>query len=649
VRTYPIVLGTAGHIDHGKTALVKSLTGIDTDRLKVEKERGITTELGFAHLDLEGRRFGVVDVPGHERFIKAMVAGAGGLDLVCLVIAADEGIMPQTREHLDICELLGVRRGVVALTKRDLVDDDWLEMVSEDVRAGLASSFLGGAAIIPVSARTGAGLDALRAEFVRLTGELAARDPAGAFRLPLDRVFTIRGFGTVVTGTVLGGTVRVGDTVVVHPRGIESKVRGVEVHGEAVETSLAGMRCALNLSGVACEDLRRGDILSHPGAVTPSHIIDVRFRYLETSKAPLKRRSRVLFHHTTAQLMATMVLVDADALAPGAEGLAQIRLDSSEPVAALPGDRFIARGFVIQEHYGTTIGGGEIVRVQAPKTRRSAGDTTRMLERMAAAERTERVALEIKSAKAAGLDMAELGRRLGYSHDDLRAILGELAATGEIARARSATSAGEEGSVYCHAEWFARLEKRLLEHLDRFHADHADRDGIGRQELRACLPQSTPARLYEALLDALARRAAIEITADLVRRPRVAAARASTGPSPLEQRIAEQFRAWGLTPERPRQVPEALGESQGAVQSALARLLEQDVLIKVKPDLYVHAGAMTALRQALVAHLDAHGQITPAEWKTITGASRKYSIPLAEYFDAEKLTLRVGEARKRRG
>lgn len=651
MHTYPIVLGTAGHIDHGKTALVKALTGIDTDRLKVEKERGITTELGFAHLDLDGQRFGLVDVPGHERFIKAMVSGAGGLDLVCLVIAADEGIMPQTREHLDICELLAVRRGVVALTKRDLVDDEWLELITDEVRSGLAGSFLADARIVPVSAKAGTGLDDLRAEFIRLTDELPARDPDGVFRLPLDRVFSIRGFGTVVTGTILGGTVRLGDTVIAHPRGSSAKIRGIEVHGEAADTALAGMRCALNLSGVSRDDLRRGDILGHPDAVTPSHIIDARFRYLATSKAPLKRRSRVLFHHTTAQLMATLVLVENDQLLPGEEALVQIRLDITEPIAALPGDHFIARGFVIQEHYGTTLGGGEILRVQAPKVRRSAREARETLQRMAAAAAdAERVALEIKSVAAAGIDVAELGRRLGFSHDRLGEILEELVADSTIVRARSGKGSHTDSTaVYCHAEPFARLEKQALGFLDEFHAAQPHKEGMNRQELHARLPRSLPSRLYDALIATLTRRGAMEAEADLVRRPQSRSEQSKAELSPLESKIAGSFQEWGITPERPKQIASIMGADAKLTRGALDRLLSLGVLIKVKPDLFIHSSALEGLRQKLVGHLDEHGQITPTEWKSITGASRKYSIPLAEYFDAQKLTLRVGDVRKRRG
>ena len=640
MQTYPIVIGTAGHIDHGKTALVRALTGIDTDRLKEEKERGITIELGFAHLDLGDRRFGVVDVPGHERFIKSMVAGAGGLDLVCLVIAADEGIMPQTREHLDICQLLGVKRGVVALTKSDLVDADWLALVEEEVRDYLRGSFLESAAIRPVSARTGAGLDELRAELVRLCGEIPARSADGTFRLPLDRVFTIHGFGTVVTGTILGGSIKVGDPVVVHPRGLEAKVRGVEVHGAAEGVARAGMRCALNLSGIGKQDLARGDVIAAPGAVAPSHLIDARFRYLKTSRGPLGRRTRVLVHHTTAQVQATLVLIDREELLPGEEGLVQLHLDLAAPLAALPGDHFIARGFVLQEHYGTTLGGGEVIRVHAPKLRRASEQATEVVQAMERAGAAERLALEVRGAGPAGLVLDDLVRRLGSGRAELSSDLERLVETRELCAAGTG-----DATVYLHAEPFARLEEQALGHLDAFHQGHQHGD-MSREELRARLPRALPVKMFDELVTALLRRGAIEAERDVVRRPAV---RRPARPSGLDADLAARFKGWGITPPRPKEVAAEIKGDPGAVRAALDRLLAAGTLIKVKPDYFIDAETLAALRARLSAHLDARGQITPLEWKDIVGASRKYSIPLAEHFDAEKLTLRVGEIRKRRG
>lgn len=640
-----LILGTAGHIDHGKTALVKALTGVDTDRLSAEKERGITIELGFAHLALGPLSCGVVDVPGHERFIKSMVAGAGGIDVVCLVIAADEGIMPQTREHLDVCELLGVRRGVVALTKSDLVDVEWQELMREEVREGLAASFLREAAIVPVSARTGAGLDALRQALQQQAEAVVERPAGGVFRLPLDRVFTMRGFGTVVTGSALGGVVRVGENLVVHPRGTEAKVRGIQVHGEARDSAEAGMRCALNLSGVAREELRRGDILALPDAVAPSHILDTRFRYLASNKSALPRRSQVLVHHGTAQLMGTLVLVEAESLAPGEEGLVQVRIDAREALAALPGDRFIARGFVPLEHYGTTIGGGEIVRVQAPKVRRATrAEGADTLRRMAEASLAQRIALEVRAAAHASPDSGELGRRLGLEAAALAAALERLVQTGELV----AAGEGEE-RVYCHAEIFAAMEQQALGHLRAFHEANPGREGMSRQELRTRLPASLPGRVYELVLNALVQRGAIAAEADLVRRIQGRAQAAGAMLTPIERDIVEAFRGWGLTPKRPKEVPEALGLDVNAVRPALERLLQRGLLVRVRSDLYVDAAAIAELRQRLEAYLDAEGEIAAPAWKTITGTSRKYAIPLAEYFDAQKLTLRIGDIRKRRG
>jgi len=643
VQTYPIVLGTAGHIDHGKTSLVHALTGIDTDRLKVEKERGITTELGFAHLDLEDMRFGVVDVPGHERFIKSMVAGAVGLDLVCLVIAADEGVMPQTREHLDICQLLGVRRGVVALTKVDMVDQEWLELVTDEVRTYLASSFLADAAIVPVSARTGAGLDGLRAELLRLCRALPARPAEGTFRLPLDRVFTIRGFGTVVTGTILGGQIQTGDALIVHPRGLEAKVRGIEVHGEAADRARAGMRCALNLSGVGRDDLRRGDLLAPPAALEPSHLIDARFRYLASSRGPLGRRSRVLIHHATTQVMAQIVLVDRERLEPGEEGLVQLHLDIAAPLGALPGDHFIARGTVMQDHYGTTLGGGEVLRVHAPRLRRASADTSELLRALAQADTDQRLALEVKTAGPASSQIADLVRRTGLARAEIAEALVRLVESAEVVAAGAGDTA-----AYCHAESFAALEKQALDHVDTFHRSQTG--DMSREELRVRLPRALPPRLFDELVAALIRRSALEAERDVVRRPtsRRAAGRADA-PSGLDADLAARFRAWGLTAPRPKDVAAEVGADPNAVRAALDRLLGAGALIKVKPDYYADAGALAELRARLIAHLDQHGQITPLEWKDIVGTSRKYSIPLAEHFDGEKVTLRVGEIRKRRG
>ncbi|HET9625911.1 MAG TPA: selenocysteine-specific translation elongation factor [Kofleriaceae bacterium] len=638
---HPIVLGTAGHIDHGKTSLVRALTGIDTDRLPVEKARGITTELGFARLELAtsrgARRIAVVDVPGHERFVKSMVAGATGLDLVCLVIAADEGVMPQTREHLDICELLGVRRGLIVLTKRDLVDDEWLAMVSTDVRAAVAGTFLDGAPIVACSTRAGAGLDAgldaVRREIAAAVDALPPREHTGVFRLAVDRVFTVKGFGTIVTGTVLGGQVALDDDVLILPTGKTARVRGIEVHGAAVPTALAGHRAALNLGGIAVDELARGDMLTHPERVAGSHILDVELRYLATAPGPLATRSKVLVHHATAQVLATLALVDRDHLAPGETALAQLRVDQATPLAALPGDHFIVRGFVATATHGTTIGGGRIVRVLAPRARKG-GAHAQAVASLVAARHDQRIALDVKAAAFAGLPLAELVRRLGQPPEALAPAIAQLVASGDLLQLAAADHAH-----FLHATAVAELEARITAALA------AAPDGIARETLRGQLPAALAMRGFDAIVAGLAARGKLAIDGDRVRR---AAGPAAPTLSGADAGVLAQFRAWGVEPPRPADVAAAIKRPPAEVKATLDRLLAGKQLIKIKPDLFMHAEVVADLRARLLAFLEAHKTIDAQQWKELTGASRKFTIPLAEYFDGEKVTLRVGDLRRKR-
>jgi selenocysteine-specific elongation factor len=603
----PILLGTAGHIDHGKTSLVQALTGIDTDRLKEEKARGITIELGFAHLDAGDHRFGLVDVPGHERFLRAMVAGATGMDLVLLVVAADEGVMPQTREHLDVCGLLGLRRGVVALTKVDLVDDEWRALVTEEVRGALVGSFLADAPIVPVSTRTGEGVAALRETLVKMAEALPARSADGAWRLPVDRVFTLRGFGTVVTGTLASGVVHVGDAI-----GSGGKVRSIQVHGEARGEARAGMRVALNLAGVDLDAVARGDVIAPPGALSASQVLDVRLRHLaarDPRQPALGRRTKLLVHHGTAQAPATFVLVDRESLPPGEEAFGQLRLERS--LLALPGDRFLVRGFRALPGHGTTLGGGEVIRVVAPKVHGRAHRAGEEMRRFAEAGLDERVGLELAASGPAGLTTAELTARLGRSPDEaLRRLLGDREVLGA-------------GDAYLHATTIARLEKLAMDVLD------SAPDGLAREELRSRLPRALPPRLFDALLAGMT---GIEAERDQVRRAKRPRAVLSPG---AEKLVAAMTKARLETPSPP----------EGA---DLQQAVRAGALVRIRGDYFVARPVLDELRAALVAHLQAHGEIDAQGWKQLSGVSRKYTIPLAEFFDAEKLTLRVGDKRRLR-
>jgi selenocysteine-specific elongation factor len=609
----PLVLGTAGHIDHGKTALVRALTGIDTDRLAVEKARGITTELGFAHLDLEGRRVAVVDVPGHERFIRSMVAGATGLDLVMLVIAADEGVMPQTREHLDVCQLLGVRRGIVVINKADLVDDEWLALLDSELTPFLAGTFLDGAPRLPVSARTGSGLDELRGALSRAVADLPPRSSAGVFRLPIDRVFTLKGFGTVVTGTIASGSVSTADELVVLPRALSTRVRGLQVHGSAVERARAGQRCAINLAGLSTDDLARGDVLAHPGAIAPTHILDVRLRLAAGAPTP-PPRSKVLVHHGTTQVTATLVLVGDD--------FAQLRIDRETPLAAAPGDHFIIRGFQPLAGHGTTLGGGEVIRVHAAKAR---ANHAGIVARFAAARFADRLALEIQAAHAAAPTITDLVRRTAATAAEIAAALDGLVGAGQVLRA---------GDVHVHAEVVAALEQSILERLE-----------LPREEIRQKLPAALPPRAFDAIVDGLVKRGILVAQGDALRRSN---APKSAARSPLEQELATKFEAWPVAPPRPKELAAALSRPEPAVAAALTALTNAKVVTKVKPDYYVATSALADLEAKLRAYLAAHKEITPQAFKDLTGASRKYSIPLAEHFDATKVTLRIGDLRRLR-
>ncbi|MBK9035164.1 MAG: selenocysteine-specific translation elongation factor [Myxococcales bacterium] len=629
----PFVVGTAGHIDHGKTALVHALTGIDTDRLAVEKARGITTELGFAHLDLpSGARVAVVDVPGHERFIRAMVAGATGLDLVVLVIAADEGVMPQTREHLDVCQLLGVRRGLVAITKRDLVDDDWLAMLDDELAAAFAGTFLADAPRLPVSARTGAGLPALIAAIEHALASLPPRPTTGLLRVPIDRVFTLRGFGTVVTGTIASGQVALGDEVAVYPRGLATRVRGLHVHGVAVERATAGQRCALNLHGVATDDLARGDVVGHVGALAPSHLLDVTVRHVAAATAPLPVRSKVLVHHGAAQVQATLVLAGAP-LPPGGEGVAQLRIDRTTPLVALPGDHFLVRGFTPLANHGTTLAGGTIVRVHAPKLRSTAAraaEHAAVVARFADARAADRVALELRALAAAVPDRATLGQRLGLAGPELATTLAELVARGDVLGA---------GDDLLHVETVAALERAISARLA------AAPDGaVPREELRQRLPAALSVRGFELVIAELVRRGVIEVDAELVRRASAPRPRLT----PADDALHARFRGWGLEAPRPKDIAETLRQTEAQLKPALDRLVGARLIVKVKPDYYADAEAIATLRARLLAYLAANREIAPQAWKEVCGTSRKYSIPLAEHFDAEKVTLRIGDLRRKR-
>jgi selenocysteine-specific elongation factor len=499
-----VIVGTAGHIDHGKTALVKALTGIDADRLEEEKRRGITIDLGFAHMELPGPggemlRLGFVDVPGHERFVRNMLAGVGGIDVVLLVIAADESIKPQTREHLDILQLLGLQRGITVLTKSDAVDRDTLDVVRLEVEEFLRGTFLGGpsSSIIAVSSLTGEGLEGLKQALIHAVGGASARDAQALARLPIDRVFTMKGFGTVVTGTLVGGTIGKEEELETFPSGRRVRVRGVQVHGKPADAAVAGERTALNLAGASTEDLSRGMTLASPAAFVSTRRIDVKFHLLPSAPRPLKDRARLHFHAHTMETVAQVVLYNATQIAPGDEGFAQLRL----PAAALllPGDRFIMRQFSPV----TTIGGG-IVLDAAPIPRAAARDT--FLETMAGGDPALILRARIARRHQEGISLSRLTAETGWNRNVIEAKLSPAVGDQQVLRI---------GDRFAETRAIEDLKLHLQRRLEQFHKKNPLVGGIGREELREQLKAS--AEVFAAVAAALVREKKLEIAGDLVR------------------------------------------------------------------------------------------------------------------------------------
>jgi selenocysteine-specific elongation factor len=633
-----MILGTAGHIDHGKTALVRALTGVDTDRLPEEKARGITIELGFAPLALpSGRRLGVVDVPGHEALVRTMVAGATGIDLVLLVVAADEGPMPQTREHLAIVSLLGIRHGVVALTKLDLAEPDVAELAETEASALVGASTLAGAPLVRVSAATGAGLGALRAALDEVAARAAVRTAkSGPPRLWVDRAFEMRGFGTVVTGTLGGAPLRTGDAVELLPGGRRARIRGLQSFGAASEEVAPGARCAVNLQGVAADDTLRGALLTAPGALVPSETLDVELAWLSDAPPLGPKPVAVELLAGTTSRRAHVVPIGTETLAPGARGFARIHLeDGALPV--LPGDAFVLRGFARLAGGGSTLGGGRVLDAHPPKRRRSDPALLAELAAFARGEARDLVRLRVARTGFSGIDADTLRLETGLDANTLAKPLAELEREGVLLR-------GPAGLLLA-AESATELERRLLAALDACHAREPLQPGVPRGALRSALPRNVSPAAYELLLARLAERGAITEGEGLVRRAGHAP-RLTERQQALADRVRTDARAAGLEPPAPRDWAARLGARADELHAVLAHLEREGALVRAG-ELWFDRAGVDALRTRLLAHLAAHGAIDTPAYKALIGTTRKYAVPLMELFDAEHVTARRGETRVR--
>jgi selenocysteine-specific elongation factor len=632
-----LVLGTAGHIDHGKTALCRALTGVETDRLPEERERGITIDLGFAPLDLAGGvRLGVVDVPGHEGLVRTMVAGAAGIDLVLLVVAADEGVMPQTREHVAICELLGIARAVVALTKVDAASEDLAELAAEEVAEYLAGTGLSGAPIVRVSALTGEGIPQLRRALADAAAATAPRTPReGPPRLPIDRCFAVKGFGSVVTGTLVGGPLRVGDAVEILPSGRRARIRGVQSHGVAASEAAPGARCAVNLQGIEVSELSRGEVVTRPGALIPTHTADARLVWLDVAPG-IARPKAVELLVGTAQRRARVAPIGAARLAPGSRGFARLHVDG-DPLPLVPGDRFVVRGFARTAMGGATLGGGVVLDVAPPRRRRSDPDLVRDLEVLEADDASEALRVRLRRAGLGGVADERLRREAGLSRPVLDASLESLAKAGHVV----ATAAG----TWLDASACADLERRLLAALAEFHRAEPLQPGMPMGALRGRLPANVSGDAAECTLERLAARGEVRVEGDLARLPEHAPALGSEQ-GELAARIASRLAAAGLEPPGLRDLAAELGvAAPDALRDLLAHLEREGRIVRARGDLWFDSAAVAQLRERVVAHLREHGRIETLAYKALIGTTRRTAIPLMELFDEQRVTMRRGEAR----
>ena len=626
-----VIVGTAGHIDHGKSSLVEALTGTHPDRLEEEKRRGITIDLGFAFLEENGVRFGFVDVPGHERFVSNMLAGAAGVDLLLLVVAVDESIKPQTREHFDICRLLGVKRGVVALTKSDLVDADTAGLVRLEVEEYLRGSFLEGAPVVPVSAKTQAGLPELKHALLSMARQAPGKDVARYFRLPVDRAFAIKGFGAVVTGTLISGSVAPGDEVELLPEGKRLRVRGVQSGGKTVERAVAGQRTAVNLAGIEHTALRRGMVLATPGKFRVTRRIDTRLELLR-SAPKMKQRSRVHFHSGTCETVAELILHAQKELAPGQNAFAQLRLQ--DDVLVLPGDRFIVRQFSPV----TTLGGGVVLDPLARRpTLRDTGRAA-FLETLQRGDRLEVLAAMTERA-VLGITSEEIVARTGWLEDEIRSAASTLSQAGRI------KIVSAEPLVLLSGTGFDEVRRKIAARIEKFHKENPLLPGISREDLRSSLGRRVRSETFRAALDELLAQKMLEAQGEIVKR-----AGAAIHLDPEEARAKEQiekaFAIAGLAVPAVKEVLSRLPVEARRAEKILQILLRDKILVRVTPELIFHHDALAQLRDRLSVFKKTKGdRISVPGFKELTGITRKYAIPLLEYLDRERVTRRAGDER----
>lgn len=627
------IIGTAGHVDHGKTMLVKALTGKDTDRLKEEKERGISIELGFAPFRLpSGILAGIVDVPGHERFIKNMLAGVGGMDLVLLVVAADEGVMPQTTEHLDIINMLQVPRGIVVITKADLVEPDWLEMVSEEVKEAMRGTVFTDAPMVAVSAVTGEGIAELTALIDETAQNLTNREFAGKLRLAVDRVFSITGFGTVVTGTLLGGLLHAGDTVEILPQGLEARIRNIQVHGSKVETAEPGQRTAINLAGVEVEEINRGNVLAAPGTLMPSHRLDVRLELLAGAPKPLVNRARVRVHIGTAEILARVILLDREELAPGESAFVQ--LECEEPMVAAKRDRFVIRSYSPMR----TVGGGAVIDPLPAKHKRFREDVIAALATREKGTPDEIIGQFLRDAGTL-VRTDDLVKAAGYTAGEVTEALTILEEQAEVKKVP-----GEGKDFYADGDLYRRWVKDIHTFLAAYHEKYPLRPGWAKEEMRSKSFAGMPTKVFNHLLKTLENDREIRVMGESVAlydfTPTLTAELKVT-----VQNLDQEYLTGEFQPPEWLEAAQRYSLTPAQATELLNYLLAQNRLIKLEDNLYIHCDVLARGKELIAGFLREKGEITLAEARDLLKTSRKYALPLLNYFDRERITRRIEDKR----
>ncbi|NTW58053.1 MAG: selenocysteine-specific translation elongation factor [Nitrospirae bacterium] len=629
------ILGTAGHIDHGKSTLVKALTGTDPDRLKEEKERGITLDLGFASLDLPGgNRLGIVDVPGHEGLIKNMLAGVGGIDMVMLVIAADEGIMPQTREHLAICDLLHVKQGLIALTKMDAAEKDWLALVQDEVRDFVKGTFLEKAPIVPVSAKTGENLDKLKQELDKLAKEVAPKSPNGILRLPIDRVFTMKGFGTVITGTLLSGTISQDQEVDILPKGITTKVRGIQSHNQAAQRAVAGQRTAVNLQGVEKDQISRGDTIVTKGFFKTTRNLDCSLFMLKQATRGIKTGTRIRFYNNTQEAIGRVTLVGSSELNPGDEGYVQFRLE--QPVLIQHGDRFIIRFYSPME----TLGGGMVLNPHPRRHRNSTmQESVKNLGILDKGSLDERIGVIIAGRTLAGMEEAEVIGSVAADKAEIHAALAALAQKKAIVRV---------DNLYVHTTHLGALEKKVLDLIAEFHKANSLKPGIDKEEVKGMLKVRLHPKALGMAIDGLIKKKQVETEGSKLKLPGFKPA-VGKDQGLYKDKIVEAIKKGGSQPPVRDELPALFGITDKDAKDLLKLLADEGRVVRINDSLYLDKAVLESIKTDLVKFLQEKKEIVVAEFRDIAKTSRKFAVPILEYLDSQKLTQRVGDKRVLRG